>query len=550
MRKWLCFAVFAFCILLGCTGRREVRRQLSEAERLMAEHPDSALSVILSMDTTKMSLHERARQELLYAYVQVLNGSWVGMDSAGVAVGDHEFVGKCDADEIRWLLVKASAAAPTGNYVARIEYLKDAEFLAIRLDDRFNLGVVYLFLSKVYEQGYNGVVSKHYADKAAEIFRSSGDRMQLRHARMAVAGAYCAKGDYRSMRDSLLAMQGEVMDNASESYKCFFLDQLARSYDFNGETAKAISIWHSLYDNKEVTSNTLAHWAYAYCQVNELDSAYSLIGRALSLPHGVADEVLCRNVECMILDKMGRRSEKAVADSLKNKALEMDAEERNLQEVSLALNKKYDVTARKAWVEASEARHRTNLAIWMAVVAVLVVAGLYLLLRKRYQLLMLQHENDVLRCAALESHLFETDSRNKEISSKIASLFHTRFKLLDGLAASFFECKETGQEQKRIYAEVMNSIKEFGSDGATRNLEDVVNGYNDNLMVRFRDDFPALSQAQYRLALYLFCGFSLPSISIFTGKDLRNIYVYKSRLKGVISKSDCERKEEYLSYFR
>lgn len=516
----------------------------------MAEHPDSALSVILSMDTTKMSLHERARQELLYAYVQVLNGSWVEMDSAGVAVGDHEFVGKCDEDEIRWLLVKASAAAPTGNYVARIEYLKDAEFLAIRLDDRFNLGVVYLFLSKVYEQGYNGVVSKHYADKAAEIFRSSGDRMQLRHARMAVAGAYCAKGDYRSMRDSLLAMQGEVMDNASESYKCFFLDQLARSYDFNGETAKAISIWHSLYDNKEVTSNTLAHWAYAYCQVNELDSAYSLIGRALSLPHGVADEVLCRNVECMILDKMGRRSEKAVADSLKNKALEMDAEERNLQEVSLALNKKYDVTARKAWVEASEARHRTNLAIWMAGVAVLVVAGLYLLLRKRYQLLMLQHENDVLRCAALESHLFETDSRNKEISSKIASLFHTRFKLLDGLAASFFECKETGQEQKRIYAEVMNSIKEFGSDGATRNLEDVVNGYNDNLMVRFRDDFPALSQAQYRLALYLFCGFSLPSISIFTGKDLRNIYVYKSRLKGVISKSDCERKEEYLSYFR
>ena len=67
-------------------------------------------------------------------------------------------------------------------------------------------------------------------------------------------------------------------------------------------------------------------------------------------------------------------------------------------------------------------------------------------------------------------------------------------------------------------------------------------------MERFSADFPKISAAQYRLALYLFCGFSLPAISIFTDTEVRNIYVYKSRLKSTISKSGSPRKAEYLQY--
>lgn len=68
-------------------------------------------------------------------------------------------------------------------------------------------------------------------------------------------------------------------------------------------------------------------------------------------------------------------------------------------------------------------------------------------------------------------------------------------------------------------------------------------------MAHFDEDFPKLSASQRKLALFLFCGLSLQSISIFQGTDLRNIYVYKSRLKSAISKSDSPRKELYLSYF-
>lgn len=161
----------------------------------------------------------------------------------------------------------------------------------------------------------------------------------------------------------------------------------------------------------------------------------------------------------------------------------------------------------------------------------------------------MEHTNDLLKIQNLQNNLFEKDKQQEEMSGKIESLFSTRFKLLDGLASAYFECKETGQEQKRIYSEVKNSLSDFSSDATTQELIDVVNGYKNGLMDNFKSDYPKLSASQYRLALYLFCGFSLPSISIFIGSDLRNLYVYKSRLKSVIAKGDTPRKEEYLKYF-
>ena len=161
----------------------------------------------------------------------------------------------------------------------------------------------------------------------------------------------------------------------------------------------------------------------------------------------------------------------------------------------------------------------------------------------------MEHTNDLLKIRNLQDSLFERDKRQEEMSNKIGSLFSTRFKLLDGLASSYFECKETDQEQKRIYAEVKNSIVDFSSDATTQELIDIVNGYKNGLMDDFKADYPKLSASQYRLALYLFCGFSLSSISIFIDSDLRNIYVYKSRLKSIIAKGESPRKEEYLQYF-
>lgn len=550
MKRILYLIVVAIAVLTyGCSKWAASREKLAAAEALIVESPDSAVAILAGMDTTRISDQQRARRGLLFVYTHTIYGNPMPLDSTDLAAGDESFEGRFDSDEVKWLILKSSAAFQNGNPVARIEFLKDAEFLATQLDDRFDLGIVYLHLAKVYEQGFNGTVSKYYAEKAADLFHEVGSATQERHARMAVAAAYCVSRDYKSMLDALLSMQPEVMANASEGYRMYFLDQLARAYDSQGDTRKAIHIWHSLYDGKELPPNILAHWAHAYCRINELDSAWMFIQRANSLPKSNTDEYLCRNVEHDILEKMGRKRELARIDSLRDAAGDRVMGERQLEKSSLALNIKYDTTARQAWMEAAESRQRTEIAVFVAILAALVAVSVYLFFYRRNKMLRVEHENDVLKIQNLKNNLFESNDRNKNMSSRISELFKTRFKFIDSLAASYFECRDTPQEQKRIYTEVRDSLSEFSSTSATVELEEIVNGYHDNLMARFHEDFPKLSAAQGRLALYLFCGFSLPSVSVFTGTDIRNLYVYKSRLKGVINKSGSPFKEEYLSYF-
>lgn len=535
-------------IFSACSGSK-VEKQLSQAESFIIAQPDSTVSILAHMDTTFMSESQRARQELLYLYTQLIYGCQIPLDSIQIAEGDNTFAGAFDKDEIKWLIVKSAEAKRTGNPVARIELLKDAEFMAIQLNDTSDLGIIYLFLSNVYEQGFNGTVSKYYADKSVAIFKDLKWQNKIRDARMAIVGAHCAQRDYKSMLDSLIAMQPEVMANAPNSYKLFFLDELARSYDSNGQSRKAIEIWHSISKDKNVSANTLAHWAHAYYHINELDSAYMTIQYAKELPHNTTDEVLCRNVEYDILNKMGRKAELPRIDSLRNIAATNTMKERCLEESSLALNLKYDSAARKAWIDTAEARNRSNIAIFITIIAIIICISLYVFLKKRNKILRLEHENDILKIKTMQDNLFKSDSLNKDMSSKISELFQTRFNLIDSLATTYFESKDTGQEQKRIYSDVKAALSNFGTKEAIEDLSEIVNGYKNNLMEHFKADFPKMTASQYRLALYLFCGFSLPAISIFTDTELRNIYVYKSRLKSVISKSDSPLKNDYLQYF-
>lgn len=544
------YVVLSLLLLYSCIGSRRGEGQLAEAEKFIASCPDSTIAILAEMDTTELSEDQKQRRTLLYVYTCVVHGQAVPLDSNDLKLGKDVWDNTFTEDEIKWLIVKSADAKYRGDFVARIEYLKDAEFLAIQLNSKFNLALIYQYLSQVYEQGFNGTVSRYYADKAVDILRELDYPKQLREARMSIVGALCAGRDYKTMLDSLLSMKDEVMANATDSYKVYFLDMLARTYDENNQTQEAIQIWNSLTDESQINSNTLAHRARAYWRINELDSAYILIQQANSLPHNVTDEYLCRNVEYSILEKMGRKHELHIVDSLRAQANKRVFEERKLEESSLTLNQKYDTVTRRAWIDAAEARNRTVIVIFVAVIITIVALGLYIYLHKRNQLLKLQHENDVLQIRTLQNNLFENNNHQKALSSKISELFQSRFNLIDSLAMSYFECRETGQEQKRIYNEVKNSISSFSSEEATRKLEDIVNAYNDNIMSKFREDFPKLSQAQYRLALYLFCGFSLPSVSIFTGSELRNIYVYKSRLKSTITKSGSPHKEEYMSFFR
>lgn len=544
--KTILYFLLSLCLFCSCST---ASRKLDTAEQLLIEYPNNAYTILSNVDTLSMSEQQKSRRALLLAYYATVHVTDIDLSDADIERIMNSFNGDCSSYEVKSLMIKSEMAKREREPVIRLELLKDAEFLASQLDDMTDLGFIYLYLSNVYTNGFNGTVSKHYADKSLKIFNRLGYMKQSIDARMAIVGAYALKRDYATMLDSMLAMKDDVTAYSTDSYKIFFFDQLARVMDENGQSKEAIELWHKIYDGEDISSNTLAHWASAYIRTNQLDSAEYLINKAISLPHNHSDEYLCRNVQYDILERLGRKADLPMIDSLRETAARIDYEGRKIEDSSLALNMKYDSATRSAWHEKQKAQYRALAISAVAVILILLSIFAVLYYRKRNHLLKIENENNLLRIRAIENNLFEKERSRTEVTAKISSLFRSRFATIDQLASAYFECKETGQEQKRIYAEARSVIEDFTSSESLSQLEEILNTSNDNLMACFNKDFPSLSSSQRRLALFIFCGLSLQSISIFQGTILRNIYVYKSRLKATIAKSDSPRKEIYMRYF-
>ena len=247
-------------VLLGCFScRNKFDRNIDLVEKLSYIEGDSAWKILTEIDTTKLTEKQKKQLFLKAAYLKGIYANPIYLLDEDIKEGDSYFTGKLDSDEIKWNIVKSFDAQQKGDPIGWLENLKDAEFLAIQLDRKAELGFIYLYLSKVYQQGFNGTVGRYYAEKARKIFEDLKLPNPLRDARMSVIGSIIVQRDYKAALDSMEVMIPEVMDNATENYKVFFLDQLARTYDENERTDKAISIWQRIYTDKPISSNTFAH---------------------------------------------------------------------------------------------------------------------------------------------------------------------------------------------------------------------------------------------------------------------------------------------------
>lgn len=457
-------------ILYSCS---ETDKSLQNAESKLMDNPQEAYVILSEMDTLSMSETQKARRALLLAYTAAINSAPVDMAPMDLERAVCAFDGKCTSDEVKSLIIKSLFAKADNNPVMRLEILKDAEFLALQLGDRLDLAFVYLNLSNVYSDGFNGVVSEHYANKALSLFNEGGYRKHSIDARMAIVGALVVKRDYTAALDSLLSMKSNVMAYSTDSYKRYFLDTLARTLDENGRSDEAIELWHSIIDINNASANTLAHLARAYIHNGRLDSAEIIINKAIAVPHNNADEFLCRNVQYDIAERLGRKSELPLIDSLRNRAANIDYDRRKIAESSLALNKKYDSATQSAWNEIQKNKQQRIILISVFAVFSLLMLGGILFYRKKNQLLRIEHENNLLRLRNIENNLFAEERQRSETAEKVSMLFKSRFNTIDRLATAYFECRATGQEQKRLFAETKSAIDAFCSDSSIHELEEI-----------------------------------------------------------------------------
>ena len=533
---WVLIIAFITGAVFSCTDNSEAEKRLTSAEALMNQHPDSALAILQGIDRSSLS---SGKEKALYALLmsQALDKNYIDTTTFDILQPAIDYyIDKGTPDE----------KLTTFYYQGRIYQNKGDEdnamlsFINAReitgVTDTLTFAHLLVAQGVLYLRQYKTTDFVENNLEAAKLYGAIG-RHTLEIGSYAKAlNGYVTMND-RHAADSVMSICIPLTREYPDGEASLFPAILGYTIDFG--SPDDIKAFLDNYGDFELDRDAAMDFARGYSKIGELDKAWDMITSVSPGAHP-ADSLKYATVKLDILERQGKYEE--AFDLYRDYSAMLERYQKDLLTQDLLFSdKKHQLE-----VDVLQERTQKERFVWIALGVILLLIIIYQMWVRK---LRIEHENDLLKIQTLQQNLFESGQKQNEAQERIKKLFQTRFHLLDGLASSYFESKETGQEQKRIFAEVKESINNFSSDETITELTEIVNGYNNGLMDRFKADFPKLSKSRFRFALYLFCGFSLPSISIFTGMELRNVYVHKSRLKSVISGSDSPYKAEYLRYF-
>lgn len=167
-----------------------------------------------------------------------------------------------------------------------------------------------------------------------------------------------------------------------------------------------------------------------------------------------------------------------------------------------------------------------------------------------------QESHNSERIKNLEAELKDAkeliDKRQKAISEGrqiIEKTLGAQYRLLDSLASKYYEIKGDAYEKKKMYDEIMKTFESIKSDRNTiESFERIINQRLDNLMVKFRIDYPKMSESDIVLFIFSVLDFSSKSISVFLDIPVSRLYNRRFSLKNKISENNSVDTNYYLSF--
>lgn len=106
--------------------------------------------------------------------------------------------------------------------------------------------------------------------------------------------------------------------------------------------------------------------------------------------------------------------------------------------------------------------------------------------------------------------------------------------------------KEETKERKIKEAISLLRKNYFAGEGEFKKVEDLVNGYFDNVMVHFRNEVDLPNESDYRRVCYMFAGVSGQIIGEIMHESKDAVYQRRSRLLKKISSLSCVHKEMFI----
>ena len=541
MKRLLAITIILLSIA-SCTFIN-VSRTLNDVESYIMERPDSALTVLESIDRVDLNTaRTKAHHALLHAMALDKNFIDVSDDSIAQVAVDYFSKHGPQKYHARSLYYLGLAYYYQKDYNKAIVEFTKAEEIAQECDSLY-LGMSKIKKADSYSKTYNGIEALKMLEEASDIYKAISNEYHIKVTSLKLANAYYNLNYFEEserLLDSLLkdSMDVDIITSALTSYAFLKVNKEVPDYD------EAASIYNDLltkYDLSYMAYNDYWAWAYSLNALGRKEEAHELINQLiLEEPSGTSSYwqyMIAKSdgnlkMALSYLEDYIKYNDKEVSDALKQ---------------SLALSQR-DYYSSQSELSKSRARIARLTSLFILLIAIFSALLACILIRSYVKRQEQQKEKYLLYITEINRQLEEARKEDyPALKKKYLSLYKTRFETIGSLSEQYIQAEGRSDIESLMFKKVVTLIKEIKNDSTNRaKFEAMLDEDLDMIMTHLRKEMPKFSETDYSIFSYLIVGFDATTISRLLDISVNNIYVHKHRIRTRIEERHPEHASQFL----
>lgn len=586
------------CLQLGsCRQSTETASVFEEAESLMNEKPDSALTLLKSIPAPeKLTGHAQARYALLYS--QALDKNYI--DTANdslIQIAVNYYKDRSDVKAKFYAYYYLGRVYVNGNQYdkATLAFI-NAEQEVEGLGDDYAAGLLYRQMADIYRRYYDFTKALECYQRATGYYEQAGKHQHKLWGLLSQSAVYDAMGEKQKSYDILCNVKNEAKEIGNIQYVRYCLGDLIMLCIRMEKSAEALNFYKEFVNNYSIDGlNPVFYANLALLQAREKNNelALSYLKKAWNLSESVNDSINLHHLSSQIY--LLQNNDSQAYSELENCVVLQNKEMlKALRQPVLTIQKDFLETelAHKQYRIKMERLVYTLVGIIVILVTVLVVSVLRKKLKKQEKVYQQKLAN--LQTEALErERQLRTYTQELENKSALSRKDIERLTLELAISKEHIEKSRLFREEARLHEQELRTgfwvllhklfkrnakqleetlhifdkqpyknneykvkaIEEYvlnlkgnlcGSRTANRQLEDLVNEYYDNAIERLRFEVKFPDEKHYQLVCLLLAGLSVNLIASLTGETTNAIYKRRDKIREILKQSSLSGEDIFL----
>lgn len=542
MRSVIILILSAF-ILSGCAAR-SVDKKLYDIESYIMERPDSALTILDTMDRRILkSERQRAHHALLHA--MALDKNYIDVSDDSIARTAVEYYSKRGPEkyEARSLYYLGLAYYYQEKYDKAILEFTKAEEIAKKSDSLY-WGFIKMGQADSYAKTHNDIEELRSIEDAYDICMNLKETYYINASKLRLAQALINLDNYKKA-DSLLLELIETENNDIRIRLSAMVTYAFRNtlYD-DANHQKAINIYDTIikeYNGLFMKNKDYWAWAYSLNQIDKKNESRTLISELIK-----NDTSATASYWLYLIAKSNKSDKEAL------KHLE-EYDDKNTHAISSALRQSLATTQRNYYESQYELtklkiKNRTQNLVIIIFITLCIIITFTWFVTIRIRLYNKEKEDHLKYAEEIKRQL--EDARKEdypELKRKYVALYKSKFEVIGALYEQYSMSFEKKNAEKAVYEKVAELMKDFKEDfDDNKNLENILNDGLDNIMTKLRSEMPKLKEMDYSVFCLIAIGFDVTTISYLLNVTMNTVYIRKSRMKQSIDAENPPHKTQFM----